>query len=56
MKATNKPPPQTLDEIMNDIDKGMDWNLEPPKLIIPKDVDPLYVEKPIDKYEPMVQN
>ena len=52
MKSTSRPPPQTFEEIKNDIDLGLDFGLEPPKLYLPNQVDPLYVEKPIGDYEP----
>ena len=52
MKATARPPPQTFEEIKADVDLGMDWGLEPPALPVPSATDPLFVEKPIGKYEP----
>jgi hypothetical protein len=55
MKATNRPPPQTLEDFKNDIDLGLDGGLiemDPPHLPIPNQVDSLYVEKPIGDYEP----
>lgn len=52
MKSTSRPPPTTLEEIKNDIDLQMDFDMEPPMLAVPDYVDPLYVEKPLGKYEP----
>lgn len=51
MRATNRPPPETLEEIEKDPDMGFEYTLPEPKLdlSIP---DQLYVEKPIGKYEP----
>lgn len=52
LKATNRLPPETLEEIEKDPDLGMDTRVPSPKLQVPSQVDPLYVEKPIDRYEP----
>lgn len=56
LRATNRLPPETLEEIEKDPDLGMDIRLPSPKLQVPTTVDPLYVEKPIDKYEPTQTN
>lgn len=53
LRATNRLPPETLEEIEKDPDLGMDSRGPPtPKLSLPDQVDPLFVEKPIGKYEP----
>ena len=57
MKSTNKPPPLTKDEIENDPDMGLgSFDIPEPMLGLPDAKDPLYVEKPIFKYEPMQSN
>lgn len=56
MKETSRAPPQTLEEIEKDPDLGMNTVDFEPKFDIEKDVDPLYVEKPIGKYEPSASN
>lgn len=56
-KATNRLPPETLEEIEKDPDLGMDaGGPQTPKLQLPSQVDLLYVEKPIGKYEPSQSN
>jgi hypothetical protein len=57
-RLTGRLPPETIEEIPKDPDLGMDieypeMNMEPG---MPGEVDPLYVEKPIDKYEPFQLN
>jgi hypothetical protein len=52
MKSTSKPPPTTFEELKNDIDLGPDFGLAAPKLSLPGEAYPLYVEKPILNYEP----
>ena len=32
MKSTKRPPPETLEELKNDIDLGLDFGLTPPDL------------------------
>jgi hypothetical protein len=49
-------PPETLEEIEKDPDLGIDTRLPEPKLLLPDSVDLLYVEKPIDRYEPTQSN
>ena len=56
LKATNRLPPETLEEIGADPDLGMDTRMPSPKLGVPSQVDLLYVEKPIDRYEPTQSN
>ena len=56
LKATNRLPPETLEEIWIDPDLGMDTGNFSPKLGLPSQVDLLYVEKPIDRYEPTQSN
>ena len=45
-------PPETIEDIPKDPDLGMDIDYPEVPLELPTEVDPLYVEKPIDKYEP----
>jgi hypothetical protein len=53
MKQTTRPIPNTLEEIYEDPDIGLgEYGLPEPMLVLPDASDPLYVEKPIDKYEP----
>ena len=52
LKATGRPPPETQEEMANDPDLGMDTRMPSPKLRLPSQVDLLYVEKPIERYEP----
>ena len=54
MKETGKRPPQTLEEIEKDLDLGMSYKIKQPRFDPYPQVEPLYVERPIDKYEPMV--
>lgn len=56
LKATNRLPPETLEEIEKDPDLGMGTRIPSPKLQVPTQVDLLYVEKPIDRYEPSQSN
>ena len=60
MKSTGSRPTYNFYDTVNkkdyDIGMGMESGLEPPKLALPPDNDPLYVEKPIGKYEPQQQN
>ena len=49
---TGKRPPQTLEEIEKDLDLGMSYSLKQPRFEPYQPVEPLYVERPIDKYEP----
>jgi len=56
LRATNRLPPETLEEIEKDPDLGMGGNMPSPRLQVPALVDPLYVEKPIGKYEPSQSN
>jgi len=56
LKATNRLPPETLEEIEKDPDLGMDPRIPSPRLLVPSQVDLLYVEKPIDRYEPSQSN
>lgn len=46
----------TLEEIKDDIDLGIETVMAEPKFEFVQDVDPLYVEKPIGKYEPTATN
>ena len=46
----------TLEEIEKDPDLGMDVKAIEPSFEFAQEVDPLYVEKPIGKYEPSAQN
>ena len=46
----------TLEEIEKDPDLGMDIKVAEPGFEFVQDVDPLYVEKPIGKYEPSAAN
>jgi hypothetical protein len=59
-KATNRLPPETKEEMEKDPDLGMDTRYPSPKLQVPGqrrgEVDLLYVEKPIDRYEPTQSN
>jgi len=54
MKSTGQRPTYSLQDIFDkkDVDLGMDFIMEPPKLNLPQEVDPLFVIKPIGKYEP----
>jgi len=56
LRATNRLPPETLEEIGTDPDLGMGGGPPSPRLQVPSQVDPLYVEKPIGKYEPSQSN
>lgn len=58
MKSTGQRPQYTFQEIFDkkDVDLGMDNSIEPPKIGLPMATEPLYVEKPIGKYEPMKQS
>ena len=56
IKETQKAPPRTLEEIKADLDLGMSSDLAEPKFEFVQDVDPLYVEKPLGKYEPTASN
>jgi hypothetical protein len=52
-------PPETWEEIAKDPNLGMDTEYPEPamdKMLDLNYVDPLYVEKPIGKYEPMRSN
>jgi hypothetical protein len=52
-------PPETWEEIAKDPNLGMDTEFPEPnmeRLLNLDGVDPLYVEKPIGKYEPMRSN
>ena len=49
-------PPETLEEIEKDPGLGMNTRIPSPKLQMPTQVDLLYVEKPIDRYEPSQSN
>jgi hypothetical protein len=51
-----KEPPKTFEDIEKDPDLGMDMLEHEPKFDIVKDVDALYVEKPVGKYEPSAAN
>jgi hypothetical protein len=56
MKISSRAPPMTIEEIENDPDLGMnDFKIDEPNLQLPPATDSLYVEKPIDKYEPNQQ-
>ena len=52
LKTTGRLPPETWEDIEKDPDLGMDMAYPEPMLGLPSEVDQLYVEKPIDKYEP----
>ena len=55
MKQTTRPPARTIEEIADkdNPDIGLsEFALNEPVLQLPIADDPLYVEKPIDKYEP----
>jgi len=54
IRETGKKPPQTLEEIEKDLDLGMSYPLKQPRFEPYPQVEPLYVERPIDKYEPMI--
>ena len=56
IKETQKAPPMTLEEIKEDLDLGMDTVIAEPRFEFVQEVDPLYVEKPIGKYEPTASN
>ena len=56
IKETQRAPPMTLEEIKDDLDLGMDLQMAEPKFEFVQEVDPLYVEKPIGKYEPTATN
>lgn len=56
LRATNRLPPETLEEIAKDPDLGMAGYGQSQRLQVPAEVDPLYVEKPIGKYEPSQSN
>lgn len=56
IKETQRAPPMTLEEIKDDLDLGMDLAMQEPKFEFVSEVDPLYVEKPIGKYEPTATN
>ena len=56
LKSTNRLPPETLEEIEKDPDLGMDTRVPSPRLLVPPQVDLLYVEKPIGRYEPTQSN
>jgi len=49
---SGREPPKTLEELEKDPDLGMDFDDYEPKFDLVKDVDHLYVEKPVGKYEP----
>ena len=46
----------TLEEVKEDLDLGMDAAIAEPSFEFVQEVDPLYVEKPIGKYEPTASN
>ena len=46
----------TLEEIKADLDLGMGSDIAEPKFEFVQTVDPLYVEKPLGKYEPTASN
>jgi hypothetical protein len=52
LRATNRLPPESLEDIEKDPDLGMGGGPSTPKLLVPTTVDPLYVTKPLGKYEP----
>jgi hypothetical protein len=52
MKETKRAPPRTKEEIERDPDLGMDAPDLDLKFQFNREVDPLYVEKPIGRYEP----
>ena len=56
IKETQRAPPMTLEEIKDDLDLGMELQMQEPKFEFVQEVDPLYVEKPIGKYEPTATN
>ena len=56
IKQTSRAPPMTFEEFFEDPDMGMDSGVADLKFEDGQDVDPLYVEKPIGKYEPTAQN
>ena len=56
IKETQKGPPMTLEEIKADLDLGMGSDIAEPKFEFVQTVDPLYVEKPLGKYEPTASN
>jgi hypothetical protein len=56
IKETQRAPPKTKEEIERDPDLGMDMPDLDLKFQFNNEVDPLYVEKPIGKYEPTAQN
>ena len=56
IKETQRAPPRTLEEVKEDIDLGMSAPVAEPKFEFVQEVDPLYVEKPIGRYEPTASN
>jgi len=56
LKTTNRLPPESVEEMEKDPDLGIDPVDFKPQLLVPSQVDLLYVEKPIDRYEPSHSN
>jgi hypothetical protein len=57
LRATTRLPPESLEEIEKDPDLGMTaGGPAAPRLQVPTQVDALYVEKPLGKYEPTQSN
>ena len=52
VKETARAPPMTLEEIEKDPDLGFSNKIAEPSFEFIEEADPLYVEKPIGKYEP----
>ncbi len=46
----------TLEEVKEDLDLGLEIPVAEPNFEFVQEVDPLYVEKPIGKYEPTASN
>lgn len=46
----------SLEEVKEDLDLGMGGAIAEPNFEFVQEVDPLYVEKPIGKYEPTASN
>jgi tRNA(Ile2) C34 agmatinyltransferase TiaS len=56
VKETQRAPPMTLEEIEKDPDLGFDTRVAEPSFEFVQEVEPLFVEKPVGKYEPSAAN
>ena len=55
-RANGRLPPESLEDMDKDPDMGMaSYNIDP-RIGLPTEVDPLYVDKPLGKYEPIRSN